>query len=299
MNKSGITLVSCLLLLQLFGAGCTKQDAVAKGAAAKVTFAEDPVDKHLILDLGKDVTMKLALIPAGKFVMGSPKSEIGRNNDEGPQHKVTISKPFYMGVTEVTQAQWKAMMEFIPWQDQTYAASGDNYAASCVSWYRANEFCDALSKKIGRTVLIPTEAQWEYACRAGSNTAYGFGDDASKLGDYAWYHDNTWKIGQKYAHQVGLKKPNAFGLYDMHGNVYEWCRDVYDATFYSTSKSVDPEHAINNTTRILRGGSWCNGPYLCRSACRDYCTHGRRFNYYTFGLRIAIAAEQYATRSHR
>ncbi|MBT3199643.1 MAG: formylglycine-generating enzyme family protein [Phycisphaerales bacterium] len=281
MNKHGIVLVSGLLLLQLLGTGCNKQTALAN----------DTADKHMILDLGKGVTMKLALVPAGKFVMGSPKSEIGRNKNEGPQHEVTISKPFYMGVTEVTQAQWKTVMEFIPWEEHIYAKSGDNYAASCVSWYRANEFCDKLSLKLGRKVWIPTEAQWEYACRAGGKTIYGFGDDASKLGDYAWCHDNTWKAGEKYTHKVGLKKPNAFGLYDMHGNVHEWCRDVYDEKFYANSKSVDPENITKEYTRILRGGSWCSDQYHCRSASRDWCTKGRRFNYYTFGLRIVVGAK--------
>ncbi|MDP6047094.1 MAG: formylglycine-generating enzyme family protein [Phycisphaerae bacterium] len=280
MSRSGIVLVCCLWLSGLLGAGCAKQAALARPAG----------DKLLILDLGDGVTMKLALIPAGKFVMGSPESEIGRNDDEGPLREVTISKPFYMGVHEVTQAQWKAMMEFVPWEDQTYAKSDADHAASCVSWFRANQFCQALSKKTGKKVLLPTEAQWEYACRAGAKTAYAFGDDASKLGDYAWYDKNTWNAGRRYAHRVGRKKPNSFGLYDMHCNVYEWCRDCYDGKFYAGAKSVDPENTTKASTHILRGGSWCSGFDYCRSACRDWCANGLRFNYYSFGLRVVVVS---------
>ncbi len=281
MGRSGIVLVCCLLGLLLLGAGCAEQAAIANPAG----------DKYLTLDLGDGVTMKLALIPAGKFVMGSPKSEIGRGVDEGPRREVTISKPFYMGVYEVTQAQWKTMMEFVPWKDKTYVWPGDDHAANCVSWFRAREFCQAMSKKTGRKVMMPSEAQWEYACRAGAATAYSFGDDASKLGDYAWYHKNAWNAGRRYAHRVGQKKPNAFGLHDMHGNVHEWCRDTYDEKFYANAGSVDPENTVKASTHILRGGSWCSGPEHCRSACRDWCDKGLRFNYYSFGLRVVVAAD--------
>ncbi|MDP6717400.1 MAG: formylglycine-generating enzyme family protein, partial [Pirellulaceae bacterium] len=129
------------------------------------------LSKTLALDLGKGVTLKLVLIPAGKFQIGSPKTETNRNNDEGPQREVTISKPFYMGITEVTQSQWKAVMG----TDRSGDKSGSNNAVSHISWSNANKFCKVLSKKTGRKVMLPTEAQWEYACRAGSKTAYSFG----------------------------------------------------------------------------------------------------------------------------
>ncbi|MDP6043968.1 MAG: formylglycine-generating enzyme family protein, partial [Phycisphaerae bacterium] len=191
------------------------------------------------------------------------------SSDEKPVHQVTISKPFYMGIHEVTQSQWKAVMGTEPWVGKTYAKSNGSHAASYISWDDTIKFCETLSKKTGKKVTLPTEAQWEYACRAGSKTAYYFGDDASKLGDYAWYSDNAYKQDEKYAHGVGQKKPNAFGLYDMHGNVYEWCSDWYDEKFYAKAKNVDPENTTKATARVLRGGSWSYFPGICRAANRD------------------------------
>ena len=166
----------------------------------------DTVSKELSLDLGKGVSMKLVLIPAGKFKMGNHDTpaetvkKVGGEeehlSDEYPAHEVTISKPFYMGIYELTQAQWKAVMGTEPWMTKTalaYAgaqprpAGVDDYPAVWMSSYDAIEFCRKLSKKTGRTVSLPTEAQWEYACRAGSTTTFSFGDDLSKLIDYGWY----------------------------------------------------------------------------------------------------------------
>jgi len=153
-----------------------------------------------------------------------------------------------------------------PWDGKRLAKSGGSHAASCISWDDASKFCEVLSKKIGKKVTLPTEAQWEYSCRAGSKTAYSFGDDASSLGDYAWYSENAYKKDEKYAHAVGQKKPNALGLYDMHGNVYEWCRDWYDAKFYAKVKNVDPENTTEAKYRVIRGGSWSSFPGNCRAA---------------------------------
>ena len=238
------------------------------------------------LDLGNGVTMKLALIPAGKFTMGSPDSEKDRDKDEGPQHQVTITKPFYMGATEVTQAQWKAVMDTQPWEGKTYAKAGADNAANYITWDDATAFCTALSKKAGRTVRLPTEAEWEYACRAGTTTAYCFGDDASKLGDYAWYDDNAYDKDEKYAHPVGVKKPNAWGLYDMHGNVWEWCADWY-ADSYANTDAQDPKGPANGKYRVLRGGSWDGDPDLCRAAYRTRFTPGyRRYR----GFRVVVVS---------
>jgi formylglycine-generating enzyme required for sulfatase activity len=179
--------------------------------------------------------MKLKLIPAGTFLMGSPESETGRVTDEH-QHNVAISKSFYMQTTEVTQRQWKAVMGTEPWKGQEYSKyvkEGANYPASYVSWDDAVAYCKKLSEKERKTYRLPTEAEWEYACRAGTETRWSFGDDENKLGDYAWYDKNAWDIDEKYAHQVGLKKSNAFGLYDMHGNVFEWCHDYYTLDYYT------------------------------------------------------------------
>ena len=249
---------------------------------------QGPADTNDTLDLGNKVTMKLVRIEAGKFMMGSPVTETSRFADEGPQREVTISKPFYMGVHEITQSQWKVVMGTEPWAGQTYAKFGASNAASYISWDDATKFCEALSKKAGKRVALPTEAQWEYSCRAGSKTAYSFGDDASKLGDYAWYNDNAYRKGEEYAHAVGQKKPNAFGLYDMHGNVWEWCRDYYDEKFYANAKNIDPENTTRSSARVLRGGSWGNDPLGCRAAARGGLTSDGRGS--SFGFRVVVVS---------
>ena len=213
------------------------------------------------IDLGKGVTMKLALIPAGEFMMGSPESEEGRGADEGPQHKVTISPGapgFYMGVTEVTQEQYEAVMGKNPSHFK-----GPKNPVEEISWNDAVDFCKKLSAKTRRSVRLPTEAEWEYACRAGTKTRSYFGDDEEQLGDYAWHKDNS---GEK-THPVGQKKPNAWGLYDMHGNVLESCGDWY-ADSYANAKPVDPQGAASGKDRIQRGGTYAEYPRLCRAATR-------------------------------
>jgi len=229
-------------------------------------------DKHiradLTLDLGPGVTMKFVRIEAGTFTMGSPPRESDRFIDEDPQRQVTITKPFYLGATEITQAQWKAVMNTQPWKGKTYAKAGTDNAASYISWNDATAFCTTLSKKTGRAVRLPTEAEWEYACRAGTTTAYSFGDDSSKLGDYAWYDGNAHYKDEKYAHPVGRKRPNAWGLYDMHGNVHEWCADWYYSDSYANADTRDPKGPASGQARVPRGGSWNNSAGLCRAASR-------------------------------
>jgi sulfatase modifying factor 1 len=205
-------------------------------------------------------------IPAGTFTMGSPESEAGREDDES-QHQVTISKPFYMQTTEVTRGQWKAVMGTEPWKGEKYVKEGANYAATYVSWDDAVAYCKKLSEKEGKTYRLPTEAEWEYACRAGTETRWSFGDDEKVLGDYAWYNENAYDIvSERYAHQVGLKKPNAFGLYDMHGNVLEWCHDYYEVDYYKQSPENDPAggkgsaYPSSGSNRVMRGGSFYNHP---------------------------------------
>ena len=174
------------------------------------------------MEATNSIGMKLRLIPAGEFMMGSPGTESGREDDE-TQHRVSITKPFYLGVTEVTQEQYQKVMGTNP----SYFKGPQN-PVETVSWADAVEFCRKLSampaeKTAGHVYRLPTEAEWEYACRAGTTTAYSFGDDASRLGDYGWFGGNS----DSKTHQVGEKKPNAWGLYDMHGGVYEWCQDRY------------------------------------------------------------------------
>jgi formylglycine-generating enzyme required for sulfatase activity len=223
-------------------------------------------------------------IPAGTFMMGSPESEEDREDDEH-QHQVTISKAFYMQTTEVTQGQWKAVMGTEPWKGEDYIKEGANYPAVYVSWNDAVAYCKKLSEKEGKTYRLPTEAQWEYACRAGTKTTWSFGNDEKALGDYAWYDKNAWDIDEKYAHQVGLKKPNAFGLYDMHGNVWEWCHDYYGEDYYKQSPKKDPTGPASGSSRVLRGGSWWfDHARYARSALRSGLVAAYRYSLCGFRL---------------
>lgn len=168
-------------------------------------------------------SMKLILIPSGEFIMGSPEEEMGRDNYEGPVQKVTIREPFYLGKYPVTQKQWKAVMGSNP----SYYSSSDDLPVEQVSWYDAQAFIKKLNQ-MEKTdkYYLPSEAKWEYACRAGTTTKYSFGDDESMLNEYARYSQNGYSDNQ--THSIGQKKPNPWGLYDMHGNVREWCQDKWN-----------------------------------------------------------------------
>ena len=234
------------------------------------------------------IGMEFVLVSAGEFLMGSPAGEANRDDDE-TQHRVRITKPFYMGVTEVTQEQWKAVMGSSPWSGEVYPGRSNDAPVTYVSWNDAQEFCKKVGARhavpAGMTVRLPTEAEWEYACRAGSRTAYCFGDNAAQLGDYAWYDDNAGDAGEKYPHSVGKKKPNAWGLYDMHGNVWEWCQDWYGS--YPTAAADDPSGPANGELRVLRGGSWYYDPLNCRSASRS--RFGRSLAFPDIGFRVAVS----------
>ena len=234
--------------------------------------------------LTNSVGQELVLIPAGNFLMGSPEGEQGRFGDEGPQHRVEISRPLYMGRNEVTQGQWKAVMGTEPWKGQSYVQAGDQNAASYISWDDATEFCRRLSQKEGKTYRLPTEAEWEYACRAGTTTRFHFGDDESLLGEYAWFGGNADSIGEDYAHRVGQKKPNPFGLYDMHGNVWEWCGDWFGE--YPSTPLRDPRGPGSGSSRVLRGGSWGFGPLHVRCAFRINGTPDYRYG--SNGFRVVL-----------
>jgi len=227
------------------------------------------------------IGMKLVLIPAGTFTMGSPASEKGRSDDEN-QHPVTLTKPFYMGRTEVTQGQWKKVMGTEPWKGKEYVREGDDYPAVYVSWDDAVEFCKKLSAMEGKVYRLPTEAEWEYACRGGTKTAFSFGNDDAELGKYAWFYGNAWDIDEKYPHRVAQKLPNPFGLHDMHGNVWEWCSDWY--ADYPSTPLTDPRGPDSGSFRVLRGGSWSNGPFYVRCAFRNLYTPESRTRYDGFRL---------------
>jgi formylglycine-generating enzyme required for sulfatase activity len=221
------------------------------------------------------INMELKIIPAGTFMMGSPTDETAREDDEY-RHEVTISKPFYMQTTEVTQLQWQAVMRTEPWKGLDNVKEGAYYAAMYVSWDDAVEYCNRLSARESKTYRLPTEAEWEYACRAQSKARWSFGDDETLFGQYAWYKKNTSPAGEAYAHQVGLKNSNAFGLYDTHGNVWEWCYDYYGEDYYKSSPEKDPTGSAEGSFRVLRGGSWNLNTHSTRSAYRNRYDHDYR-----------------------
>jgi formylglycine-generating enzyme required for sulfatase activity len=227
--------------------------------------------------------MRFVYIKPGTFTMGSPPNESGRDEDE-IQHRVTLTKGFYMQTTEVTQAQWYDVMGTRPWSGKNYLREDENSPAVYVSWKDCQEFLKRLNQKDGGdTYRLPTEAEWEYACRAESKTRFCFGNSDKLLGDYAWYDKTAWNVGQKYAHRVGDKKPNAWGLYDMHGNVWEWCEDWYG--HYPSGAVTDPAGPSSGSIRIIRGGSFRYGAELSRSAFRFRCAPDCRG--YFLGFRLA------------
>lgn len=231
--------------------------------------------EEITADLPGGATMEFALIESGTFTMGSPSSESGRESGEGPQHQVTISKGFYLGKYEITQAQWEAVMGTRPWSPESYHPPGSRFCVQAnpnnpavyISWDGVQGFIHKLNQAAGDSLYrLPTEAEWEYACRAGTTTAWSFGDGESQLKDYAWYDANAWNIGEQYAHAVGTKKPNPWGLYDMHGNVWEWVQDWYGN--YSSGAQTDPRGSTSGSGRVVRGGGFGADAPHSRSAAR-------------------------------
>ena len=216
--------------------------------------------------------IEFVLMPAGRFMMGSKSGFLGMGGerDSGSderRHKVRLTSPFLMAKYELTQAQYEAVMGGNPSHFK-----GTSHPVETVSWNDAVEFCERLSVQSGGEYRLPSEAQWEYACRAGSQTAYCLGDGEGALGYHAWYGSNS----DDETHPVGQKKPNAWGLYDMHGNVWEWCQDRYGG--YPSGSVTDPEGPGSGSYRVLRGGSFRCAAGLCRSALRRFNSPGRRFN---------------------
>ncbi len=242
--------------------------------------AADTLPKEITLHLTGGVLLKMALIPAGKFAMGSPKSEENRSwKEESPQHQVIITRPFYLGITEVTQGQYKAVTGINPSRFKEAKRP-----VECVSWNDAVRFCKRLSQVSGKAIRLPTEAEWEYACRGGTTTPYSFGHETKDLQNYAWCYYNA-KIE---THPVGQKKPNPFGLYDMHGNVWEWCSDWF-AESYANATVTDPGGPQSGLDRTIRGGAWnCEaerGANSLRSAARDGGPPDAKCSY--VGFRVA------------
>ncbi len=256
------------------------------------------------------VHIKTALIPAGEFMMGSPPDE--KHSFEGNYpglsetlHHVTLTQPFRIGVYEITQQQWKAVMsdyeakhdESPPWKGKRFVIEGPDYPATYISWDDAVRFCERLTRLERRTGVItakqsyrlPTEAEWEYACRAGTTTPYTFGDDPARLDEFAVMSRNHNTRNESCPHPVGTRKPNPWGLYDLHGNVAEWCHDW--SADYPPGDATDPQ-GIQNTevargVRVARGRYWDQKPYQARSAQRNGNTQDvREFN---MGFRVVLS----------
>jgi len=203
------------------------------------------------------VSFDMIAVKGGTFNMGSAE-----NNDEQPIHDVTLSN-FYIGKYEVTQAQWKVVMGTNPSKFK-----GDNLPVEQVSWDDVQEFIKKLNDATGKKYSLPTEAQWEYAAGGGANnyTKYAGTNNENELGDYAWYDKNSNGI----THEIGIKKPNQLGIYDMSGNVWEWCMDWYDSGYYKNSPQKNPVNLTQASARVFRGGGWSNYASYCRVALRDY-----------------------------
>ncbi|MBR7143835.1 MAG: SUMF1/EgtB/PvdO family nonheme iron enzyme, partial [Lentisphaeria bacterium] len=258
-----------------------------------MTVALEKVVFNGIVDLPYGVTLEMVKIKAGSFTMGSPSGEQGRDSNE-VQHRVTLTRNYWLGKFEVTEAQWQAVMGNNP----SYY-KGDDRPVVNVSWDAAKEFCNKLNKEYadklpsGYKFDLPTEAQWEYACRAGTTTALNNGTNltstdgsCSNLNEVGWYCNNYGSGGHK---TVGQKRPNNWGLYDMHGNVWEWCRDWYGSY---NGDAVDPVGPSSGLDRVSRGGSWCGYASVCRSAYRSYSSPSSGFSDYVIGFRLALVPIQ-------
>jgi formylglycine-generating enzyme required for sulfatase activity len=250
-----------------------------------------------------DVSFEMVAISGGEFTMGSPAGEAGRNEDEGPQHRVRVQS-FWMGKCEVTWDEFELWSQHtrlqpaqrkstdrtpldikadaitrptLPYADLSNGMGTHGCPAICISQHAAKKYCEWLSAQTDHYYRLPTEAEWEYACRAGTTTAYSFGDDPTLLNEYAWYDVNGEVDAEKKYHPVGLKKPNPWGLHDMHGNVAEWVQDKYEADFYKASPANQVAEsplciARREYPRVTRGGSWMSQPSLTRSAARQPST---------------------------
>lgn len=267
-------------------------------------------------DLGNGVTLDMVYIPGGSFTMGAPEKEKESNNEERPQHQVTI-KPFLLGKYPITQAQWEAVANLpkiycdLNPTPSSFKNKGENRPVENVSWYDAMEFCTRLLRKTGRNYRLPSEAEWEYACRAGTETPFHFGETiTSELANYNGHTYAEEPKGQERGETTPVGSfpfANNFGLYDMHGTVWEWCADPWHESYegaptdgsvwdtknndnnYQKYYDLSVNMQTDNRTRLLRGGSWRVSPKLCRAAYREYFATARNVSDLNVGFRVACA----------
>jgi len=238
------------------------------------------------------VTLDMVAIPSGTFMMGSPENEKGRYDDESPQHQVKVPA-FYMARYPITVTQWKAI-RYLPKvnKDLNYIVSDSNFPVTLVSWDDAIEFCARLSNHTGKKYRLPSEAEWEYACRAGTTTPFHFGEtittDLANYNGYYTYASESRGKDRGYNRPVGSFPPNAFGLHNMHGNVWEWCEDDWHQNYQNapTDGSAWLSGASRNKRKVMRGGSWDDSPADCRSASRNYDDRSDRDHFSNVGFRV-------------
>ena len=223
---------------------------------------------EITVDLPDGATMDFVWIEPGTFTMG------GSYPDDGPAHEVTITQGYWLGKTEITQGQWEAVVGTTPWSRQSLVQANPEHPAAWITWEDVQGLIAQLNAHEGSEVYgLPSEAEWEYACRAGTTTRWSSGDDEEQLGDYAWYKSNAWDAGLQYAQPVGTKLANPWGLFDMHGNVAEWVQD-YWTTWYSSGAQTDPQGPSTGNARVVRGGDLYNSVTFTRSAKRDNVSPG-------------------------
>jgi formylglycine-generating enzyme required for sulfatase activity len=230
-----------------------------EGLNKKIKELKNKEEPEKIAKQDNSIGMKFTLIPAGEFNMGSEE-----RNDEKPVHKVKINIPFYLGTYPVIQREWKVVMGD---NNNPSHFKGDDLPVEKVSWDKVQEFIKKLNENESTDKYrLPSEAEWEYACRAGTTTRYSFSDDESKLGDYGWYDKNS----EGKTHPVGQKEPNSWGLYDMHGNVWEWLQDEWHVNYDDAHTDGSAWESGDSAYRVFRGGSWINLAWACRSALRAH-----------------------------
>jgi uncharacterized protein (TIGR02996 family) len=241
------------------------------------------------------IGMRFVLVPPGTFWMGSPEQEEGPDGRECPRHEVEITRPFAQGAFQVTQEQYEQVMGSNP---SRLHPTGPGGPVDTVIYAEAVRFCEALAKlpeekEAGRSYRLPTEAEWEYACRAGTTSRWFFGDREADLKHHGWFRDNSGGT----THPVGQKRPNAWGLYDLYGNVAEWCSDWWDEGYYARSPRKDPKGPGNTGSRSLRGGAFSYGPEYCRTAYRDAISPAGRNP--VVGFRALCVLGAWSTRAGR
>ena len=264
-TKKGVSLIAVISIL-LFQ-GCASHPLITEPLNPQDGFPPSYTDPY--------AGIEFILLPSGSFTMGSPEDEKGRDKDEGPPHEVSIDS-FYIGKYETTQAQWKKVMGKNP----SYNSAHSRLPVENVCWNEIQRFLRRLNKKTGLTFRLPTEAEWEYACRAGTQTRFCSGSDDSPLNEYAWFNINAGDETQP----VGTRMPNQWGLYDMHGNVSEYVGDGRRG--YLSRKEHNPKGTTSAIRAIHRGGCWFYPARLCRSANR--MTYEKDIGTHVIGFRLAI-----------